>query len=193
MEVEVGDAPARGPADAPVTVIEFSDFRCRYCARIQPTLTRLLERHPEDVRLVYVHYPVVSPDSGRAAIAAVAAGWQGRFWEMHDALFALQGQPLTEDAVLAIATDLGMDTDRYRQDLVSPDAISRVEADTRAARNLGIRGTPSFLINGRLLRGAHPYQTFDDAIQTELRNKRKKGDVPASSTFHATEEPPPTN
>jgi protein-disulfide isomerase len=178
MEVEVGDAPFRGLADAPVTVIEFSDFRCPHCARVQPTLTRLLERYPEDVRLVFVHYPVVSPDSGRAAIAAVAADWQGRFWEMHDALFALQGQPLTEEAVLAVASDLGMDADRYRQDLFSPDARARIEADTRAARDLGIRGTPSFLINGRLLRGAHPFESFDDAIQLELREKARNRNVP---------------
>jgi protein-disulfide isomerase len=73
VEVEVGDAPSRGPVEAPVTVIEFSDFRCPYCRRVQPTLAKLLDRHPDEVRLIFKHFPVVSPDSGRAAVAAVAA------------------------------------------------------------------------------------------------------------------------
>jgi len=146
--------------DAPVTIVEFSDFRCPYCRRVQPTLARLLETHPEQVRLVFKHFPVVAPDSGRAAVAAVVAGWQGRFWEMHDALFALQGQPLTEEAVLSAAAELGLDVERYRQDLRDPAALALVQADARSARRLGITGTPFFLVDGRPLRGARPYQDF---------------------------------
>jgi len=148
-------------------VIEFSDFRCPYCRRVQPTLAKLLARHPDEVRLVFKHFPVVSPDSGRAAVAAVVAGWQGRFWEMHDALFALQRQPLSEEAVLAIAGDLGLDVDRYRRDLRDPAALAFVEADATAARRAGVTGTPAFLINGRLLRGAQPYAAFESALALE--------------------------
>jgi len=151
-----------------VTLFEFSDFRCPYCRRVQPALEKLLARHPDDVRLVFKHFPVVSPDSGRAAIAAVAAGWQGRFWEMHDALFALQGRPLSEQAVLAIAADLGLDVERYRADLRDPAAKALVEADARTGRNLGLRGTPAFLIDGRLLGGALPYESFESALRQAL-------------------------
>jgi len=155
-----------------VTVVEFSDFRCPYCRRAQPALAKLLARHPESVRLAFKHFPVVSPDSGRAAVAAVVAGWQGRFWEMHDALFALQGRPLSEDAVLAIAEDLGLDVERFRSDLRDPDALAVVEADARSARRLGLRGTPAFVIDGRLLRGAQPYERFEQVVAEALADTR---------------------
>ena len=151
-------------------MIEFSDFRCPYCCRVQPTLATVLGRHPETVRLVFKHFPVVSPDSGRAAVAAVVAGWQGRFWEMHDALFALQDRPLTEAAVLAAAADLGLDVDRYRRDLRDPAALALVEADARSARRLGLQGTPTFFVNGRPLRGARSYDEFARAIAQALDN-----------------------
>lgn len=173
VEIEVGDAPVRGPRDAPVTLIEFSDFRCPYCRRMEPILAKLLRHYPTELRLVFLYFPVVSPDSGRAAVAAEVAGWQGRFWEMHDALFALQGRPLREADLLDVAGQLGMDVERYRQDLRSPEALARVRADADRARQLGLRGTPAFFVNGRPLVGVQDYDALERIVADELRRSRR--------------------
>lgn len=160
--------PARGPADAPVTIVEFGDFRCPHCRSVQPVLRQVLEAYPNDVRLVYAHLPVVSPESGRAAVAAVAAWRQGRFWEMHDFLFALQRQPIDEEILRGRAIQLGMDADRFRLDLRSPDSVAAVEADLAAANRLGVQATPSFFVNGHFLEGAQPFDVFRQLIEAEL-------------------------
>ena len=169
VEIAVDRAPVRGPIAAPVTLVEFSDFRCPYCRRMAPTLAKLRERFPTELRLVFKHFPVVAPDSGRAAVAALVAGWQGRFWEMHDALFELQGHPLREPDLLAIASGLDMDVARYRRDLRSPSALAQVQADAALARRLGLRGTPAFFVNGRKLFGVQSYAALERAVEQELK------------------------
>lgn len=168
LEELPGGGPARGPDDAPVTIVEFSDFRCPYCRSVQPVLRRVIEAYPSEVRLVYVHLPVVSPESGRAAVAAVAAGRQGRFWEMHDFLFELQRQPIDEELLRGRAVQLGMDADRFALDLRSPDSVAAVEADMAAANRLGVQATPSFFVNEHFLEGAQPFEVFRQLIEAEL-------------------------
>lgn len=158
----------RGPAEASVTLVEFADFRCPHCAHMQPVLARVLASYPRDVRLVFVHFPVVSPDSGRAAIAALAAGRQGRFWEMHDFLFELGDRPLDEELLAARAHELGLDVGRFSLDLRSPDLARAVESDLAEAKRLGLRGTPAFFVNGVYLPGTRSFETFRRRIDAEL-------------------------
>jgi protein-disulfide isomerase len=167
-EVRIEGAPVRGAPAARVTIVEFADFRCPYCARMQPVLARVLAAYPHDVRLVFVHFPVVSPDSSRAAIAAAAAGRQGRFWEMHDFLFGLGGRPLEEEVLVARAAELGLDVERFSADLRSPDLVAAVESDLAEAKRLGLRGTPAFFVNGVYLPGTRDFETFRRLIEDEL-------------------------
>lgn len=161
--------PARGPDDAPVTIVEFADFRCIYCRKMLPVLQRVLAAYPNDVRLVFLHLPVVSDDSGRAAVAAVAAGRQGAFWPMHDFLFQLQGQPLDEEVLREGARELGLDPERFSRDLRSPEALAVVEQDVAAATRLGVRATPTFFVNGRMLEGTRSFDSLRQLIEEELK------------------------
>jgi protein-disulfide isomerase len=166
-EIPTG-GPARGPADAPVTIVEFADFRCPHCRSMEPVLERVLAAYPDQVRLVFAHLPVVSEESGRAAVAAVAAGNQGAFWEMHDFLFQLQRQPLDEELLREKARQLGLDADRFSLDLRSPESLAVVEADVAAANRLGLRATPTFIVNGQLVEGTRSFETFRQLIESEL-------------------------
>jgi len=170
-DVEVGDSPVRGAEDAAVTIVEFSDFQCPYCGRVGPTLERLLEEYPDQVRLVYKHLPLSFHRSALpAAKAAVAAGRQDRFWEMHDLIFENQGA-LTEEKFLEHARALGLDVERFQQDYASEDVAREIAEDMNQARRLGVTGTPGFFINGRFTSGAQPYESFKSKIEAELRGQ----------------------
>lgn len=171
-QVDTADAPARGPASALVTIVEFADFRCAHCRSMLPVVERLLAAYPEDVRHVFMHFPVVSVESGRAAVAALAAERQGAFWPMHDFLFRLQGQPLREEVLRARAEELGLDVERFSEDLRRDELVTRVEADLAEARRLGLRGTPAYFVNGTYLPGTRGFETFRQLIEVELARDR---------------------
>ncbi len=143
-----------GPADAKVTIIEWSDFQCPYCAQAAPLLSRLLKDHPADVRLVYRYLPLPTHDKAQlSAQAAEAAGAQGKFWEMHDLLFSRQaewaGQTLDDfrKTLAGYAQQLGMDVKRFESDLDSSAVVGKVTAALDLAQQLGIPGTPFLLVN----------------------------------------------
>jgi protein-disulfide isomerase len=153
--------PSRGNPEAQVVLVEWADFQCPYCARSQELVEGLLSRR-EDVKVVFKHFPLsFHPAALPAALAVEAAREQDRFWEMHDALFALGkgiGKGIDPDVQIPeegpvpfeqVAEDLGMDRARYRQDYRSQQARDRVEADRAEALRLGVKGTPSFFIGGR--------------------------------------------
>jgi protein-disulfide isomerase len=168
-EVAVGKSPAKGPANAPVTIVEFSDFQCPYCSRVGPTLQKVLEDYPKDVRVVYKHYPLsFHKQALPAAKASAAAGRQGKFWEMHDLLFQNQRE-LNEAAFKGYAQELGLDVSQFEKDYASPAVAQEVEADMTLARSLGVTGTPGFFVNGRFLSGAQPYSAFKTKIDAELK------------------------
>lgn len=153
--VELGATyPALGPADAPVTVVVFSDFQCSYCADHEENLLKLRDEYGDLVRLVFKHYPLAFHDQARpAAIAAEAARLQGKFWEMHRALFANQrnlGPALYE----SLASDLGLAVSRFKEDLKSPRLAARVEADMALGGRCKLSGTPTTYINGFQVSGA---------------------------------------
>ncbi|MEE2665769.1 MAG: thioredoxin domain-containing protein [Myxococcota bacterium] len=162
-------APALGPETAKVTVVEFSDFQCPYCSRVYPTLLRLRQEYGDDVRIVFKHMPLAIHSKAPAAHAAAeAAKLQGQFWAMHDKIFA--GQRLLSDAQYeAWAKEIGLDVERFKQDLASRAVKDRVDADLSEAQKLGVTGTPAFFINGRFLSGAQPFANFKRMIDDDLK------------------------
>ena len=166
--VPLGDSPAIGGSQAKVTVVAFSDFQCPFCQRAAKTLEQLRKEYGDELRVVFKHRPLPFHDRARpAALAAEAAAQQGKFWEMHDALFATPAQ-LSDADLERVAQDLGLDVERWRKDARSERTRARVDSDGRLADQLGVRGTPSFLINGHLLVGAQPLAAFKAVADEEL-------------------------
>jgi protein-disulfide isomerase len=159
----------RGARDAAVTLVEYGDFQCPYCARAHAVLTELMQQHGERVRLVFRHLPLVDlhPFAAAAAEAAEAAGAQGKFWEMHDALFENQ-DTLDEEAPPALAANLGLDAQRFARELEDGKHRARVEADTKQAHALGARGTPTFFINGERYHGDSDHASLASALKKAL-------------------------
>jgi protein-disulfide isomerase len=170
VDVSVDDDPARGPEDAAVTIIEFSDFQCPYCGRFfQQTLPQLMARYGDRVRFVYRDFPLdqIHPNARNAAIAAECADDQGKFWEYHDVLFSNQ-QALGVADLKRYAEQLGLDTDAFSKCLDSQQYNDEVNADLRDGIQAGVSGTPTFFINGRRVVGAQPLQTFQTLIDQAL-------------------------
>jgi protein-disulfide isomerase len=172
LRVADGGRPSRGPARAPVEIIEFSDFQCPFCLKAHPTVAQVLSTYGDRVRFVYRHYPLPNhPSAWPAAEAAACAGEQGKFWEYHDRLFDNQSKLGAADlkqhaAALALDTakfDACVDTHKYKSD---------VDADVTAGEEAGVSGTPAFFINGRQLSGAQPFDAFKHVIDEELVGKR---------------------
>ena len=167
------DDPARGPVDALVTLVEFGDFQCPFCARYQTALSQLLERYPQDVRLVFKQSPLpFHPDAVGAAEASLAAMAQGKFWPLHDRLFAHQDQ-LGREALLAHATAVGLDLARFQAELEAQKYRPRVEADRDAAGRVDARGTPNVFINGRKVVGARDLEELVALVEEELAKARQ--------------------
>jgi 2-hydroxychromene-2-carboxylate isomerase len=148
-EPSVEGAPVRGAPMAKVTIVEFSDFQCPHCGRAHPELARTVAQGEGKVKLVFKHFPLSGHSRAvPAALAAEAAGRQGKFWEMADLLFEHQSE--LEDAdLLGYAQQLGLDMDRFKADLVSEDVRARVDADRAEGAKLGVNSTPSLFIDGR--------------------------------------------
>lgn len=160
--------PALGDEDAPVEVVEYSDFRCPYCAQFaRDTKPELVERFVDTgvVRYVWRDLPYQGEGARRAALAARAAQEQGRFWEYHDALFANQEQEPSLENLRAVADDLDLDVDRFDEALQSERHADVVAAGFEEGQELGLTGTPAFTINGEILIGAQPLEVFVDAIE----------------------------
>ena len=167
-----GDPLAQGSPDAPVVLIMWEDFQCPFCAKFaQETEPVLVDRFVEDgtLRLEWRDFPYFGEQSVQAARAARAAGEQGAFWEFHDALYALGFPPnsgqLTDDVLVGIAGDLGLDVERFTTTMQSQPVLDAVTSDFQEGQQLGISGTPAFLLNGRPIMGAQPTDTFVAAIE----------------------------
>ncbi len=166
--LELAGAPAKGPSSAKVTVVEFSDFQCPFCGRVNPTIERIRKEYPDDVRVVFKHLPLrIHPKAPAAHAAAEAAHRQGRFWEMHDAIFADQAG-MSPERYRQYAQEIGLDLERYERDLKASDVQQRVSSDSAEAERLGVTGTPAFFVNGRFLSGAQPFESFKRLIDQEL-------------------------
>jgi predicted DsbA family dithiol-disulfide isomerase len=165
--------PSRGPTDAPITIVEFSDFQCPFCSRAVPIVNELLSRHPDDIRLVYRHLPLESihPRARDAAVASACAEDQDKFWAFHDGLFANPGQFGDEDFA-RVSTEAGLDAEAFSACYAARTPEPRVDADIEAARAAGVTSTPAFLVNGILMKGAQPVEAFEQVIASELAQGR---------------------
>lgn len=172
----------RGPEDALVTVVEFGDFRCGFCVKVQPVLAELERSYRGQVRFVYRHLPLGgNPESRLVAHAANAAGEQGKFWDMHDRLYA-SGGPIDRPVLEELARELGLDLRRFAAALDARRFELDVSRDAAEAARLGVRGTPTFFINGAPLVGARPEADFRALIDKKLAEARalvKRGVPPA--------------
>jgi protein-disulfide isomerase len=164
------DGPARGPSDAPVTIVEFADFQCPFCRRMVPTLQHVLERYPTQVRIVFRYLPLteIHPEALHAAEAAVCAQRQGKFWEMHDAIFS-DDSPLGIGSLRAIAARIGLNSDTFETCVRDPDVNKPINSDVHAAESLGVRATPTLFVNGRFLQGGMPEESIIALIDDELK------------------------
>ena len=171
VEIATEGEPAAGPEDAPVTIVEFSDFECPYCSRVVPTLKRVQEEYGDQVRLVFKQYPLPNhPQAQKAGEASLCAHDQGKFWELHDAMFADQ-QNLAPDALVAKAERLGLDVTAFRECLQSGRYAEAVQEDLREGARAGVSGTPAMFVNGRLVSGAVPYEEISRVVDEELERR----------------------
>jgi protein-disulfide isomerase len=174
MRVEVAaTGPARGSDQAPVTIVEFSDFECPYCKRVLPTLTQLEEKFGDKVRVVYRQYPLsIHANAAKAAEASLCAHDQGKFWEMHDLLFAEQ-QKLTAPDLKEKAGRLELDATVFAECLDSGRHAAVVQADFNDGIAAGVDGTPAFFVNGRFISGAVPFETLAEVVEDEIRRSQR--------------------
>jgi len=172
VDISTDDDPSIGPANAPVTIIEFSDYQCPYCQIwYQQVYQQLVASYPKQIRFVYRDLPLPGhPEAIPAAQAANCAGEQNAYWKFHDALFE-QKYGLNRAAYERYAADLGLDTKAFTACLDSQRYIEEIQADATDATRVGISGTPSFVINGRILIGALPFSEFKKVIDEELAAK----------------------
>lgn len=164
----VDDDPAIGPKDAPVTIVEFSDFNCQYCKRFHDeTLQPILEQYAGKIQFVYRDFPILGPSSIDAAVAAECANEQDAFWEYHDVLFANQGD-FSNDSLIGYAERLDLNIEAFSACLKDPAFVKEVNLDSTVAQQIGARGTPAFLINSQFVSGAQPLDAFAVLIDQEL-------------------------
>ena len=174
------NGPKRGTDNAPVTLIEFSDFRCSFCRKFWQTTLPLLDKKyisTGKVKFIYRHFAVLGKSSEVAAQGAECAGEQGKFWEYHDKLFASAGSPLafTDGKLKSYAKELGLKSQAFNQCLDSGKQLKKVEGETAIAFFLGARGTPAFFLNGQMLVGAQPFHVFETLIKKELNRAPSSG------------------
>ncbi len=149
VDISMDGARVKGNSKAPVTLVEFADYQCPYCVRAVPVVTQMLAKYPDDVKFVFKQFPLTSIHrfAHGAALASLAAGRQGKFWEMHDLLFA-NSRALDEASLKKYAGDLGLDVARFEKDMKDSEVAKDLEKDVQEAQRVGVSGTPSFFING---------------------------------------------
>jgi protein-disulfide isomerase len=190
-EIPIGESPIKGPKDAPVTIVEFSDFQCPFCSKGEDRLKKVRENYPDKVRVVFKHYPLpMHKQAHEASRAAMAAGEQGKFWEMHDKLFANQkkfAEGKMKELAAGWAKEIGLDVEKFKKDYTEnkEQYLSKIDEDMSLGKELGVRGTPHFLINGEALSGAQPYSKFESVIDSKLEqaNEMLEGGVAKSNLY----------
>ena len=171
-EVSTAGRPARGSANAPVTIIEFSDYECPFCKRSAEAVEKVMTAYGDKVRLVHRDYPLPMHQHARpAAEAAHCANAQGKFWPYHARLFA--SEDLSTEKLQAMATEVGLDRAKFDECLSQQTFKADVDKDMADGNNAGVTGTPAFFINGRLLSGAQPFEKFKEVIDEELARSKK--------------------
>jgi len=197
FKVPLEESPSQGPADALVTMVEFTDFQCPFCARANATVKQIQDEYGNKLRLVVKQHPLpIHPRARPTAIASLAAHNQGKFWEYHDKLFANQ-RTLDDASLETFAKEVGLDVKRWKKDLEDPKLAAIVDRDEKLALSLGAGGTPGFFVNGRFFSGAQPIEVFRAVIDEELRKAQmmvnegmKPSEIYASVLSHGVSAPP---
>ena len=181
VDVKYAGHPELGPASAPVTIVEFSDFQCPFCGRAEPALKQVHDKYGDKVRLVYMDFPLGIHDHAiDAASAGRCAGEQDKFWQFHDTMFSDQ-KKLTPTDLKDDAKKLGLDTAKFNECFDKGKYKSAIEADMAQGRELGVDGTPAFFINGRPMTGAQPFEKFQSTIDEELAASKAGNQKQASA------------
>lgn len=170
--IPVGNSPTTGAANALITLVEFSDLECPYCAQIAPVLDSVAKAYPNDVKVVFKHFPLsFHPKARAAAAASMAAGNQGKFFEFRYKV-APHFRILGDSLYLAIATEIGLDVERFKKEMaLTPEAGKAIDADMEVGRKVGVEGTPTIFVNGRLAAD----RSFDYFVQQIARLKARGG------------------
>lgn len=182
----VGDDHVKGAENASVTLIEYLDYECEVCGAYYPVVKRISEEYKDDVKFVVRYFPLPGhKNSMTSALAVEAAGKQGKYWEMHDIVFENQkdwGEQRFADSKIFenYARQIGLDMDRYSQDIRSQELRDRVERDRRAGQRLGITGTPTFFLNGEKIETPRGYENFKTLIQSTISKIPQPIGIPAS-------------
>jgi protein-disulfide isomerase len=164
----VSSSATKGPDKAPVTITLFDDFQCPYCARLLPTLDKVMQTYPDQVRIVFKHFPLsMHKFAQQAAMASIAARNQGKFWPMHDQLFANYSQ-LDDNKIRELAESIGLDMARFDKDMSDPVVQQEIAEDMALGTRSGVRGTPAVYINGVQLKD-RSFGGFQQAIKAELK------------------------
>jgi protein-disulfide isomerase len=172
VKISIDGDPMRGPANARVTIVEFSDFQCPYCAKAVPEVKQLLAKYPNDVRFVFKQYPLdIHSQAALAAEAALAAQAQGKFWELHDKMYANFRQ-ISRPHIDAWAKELGLDMTRFQADLASHVYAKRVASEEKQGDQAGVEGTPTFYIDGARLNAVFNVATVSPLIDKKLKPRQ---------------------
>jgi protein-disulfide isomerase len=173
----VGKSFTKGPNNAPVKIYEFSDFQCPYCNKANATIQQVVKKYDGKVQLVFKAFPLnFHKEAPAAHRAALAAGKQGKFWEMHDLLFenfrAFKGADMTT-LTAGYAQQLGLNVEQFKKDLADPAIDAQVKAEMAEGSKVGVRGTPNFFVNGTRIVGAQGAPAFEAAIEAALKEAKK--------------------
>jgi protein-disulfide isomerase len=178
--IDLSDTPSQGPAGAPIVIVEFADFECPACGAMRPILEEVIGAHQDKVRFFYKHFPLgMHPNAEKAARAAVAAMKQGKFWEMHHALFENQ-TALSAENIDKFAQNIGLDMARFQKDKDSEATADFVAKNRKQGEALNLSGTPSIFIDGRKFSSSgEPKQDLEEWIDLELELQGIPADVKA--------------
>lgn len=169
VKIPVSGAPVTGPTTAPLTIVEFSDFQCPYCSAAVPQIHAVLNAYPTQVKLIFKQFPLEEhPQADLAASAAVAANKQGKFWPMHDALFA-HSDDLSRKSILTLAATVGLNVDKLENDMDTTQVREAVEKDVEDGNNADVQGTPTIFIDGQRYNGAITLEALKPVIDAELK------------------------
>jgi protein-disulfide isomerase len=175
-DFSIGNAPRLGPAEAPVRLVEFADYECPYCARMNPQIKKLREEFGDKLSLYFKDLPLpMHAQAQKAAEAAHCAGQQDKYWQYHDLLFSNGGLGIAQ--LKQYARDLKLDPNKFDTCLDSGAETAAVQSDYREAQKLGLTGTPSFFLNGRFFSGAVEYNTLRDLVQQQLSMSKLSAQV----------------
>lgn len=172
-DIDIKKAPFKGPKNAPVSLVVFSDFQCPYCARIGAIIDQVREKYPKQLKTAFKHFPLANHRFAmKAAQATIAADAQGKFWELHDLIFKNYSK-LSDEKIEEFRAELNLDKAKFEKVMNSPKTIAQINGDKKDGGDAGVRGTPSVYVNGRLVRPAN-LKGISAAVEKAIKDMKKK-------------------